>query len=200
MWSALPFSARPFSAGPATTAAAVTAALDAENGWAAWTYSKSAKLNAWSWHGLGTTATAKVLAWATLGNSIYLRRDEDEGFYVMRPDEYFEASDTNPESDKVYAETQWLDFGKPGVLKGITGMDFDGQNIESVEFYMSVDGDRVGTAVLSVALSQDGWTYSGGIIPVELASTEFKLRFVGNANLEVQVNRLTIYFDDLAAN
>lgn len=197
MFAALPLSSRPFAAGPVTSADAIAAALGAENGWAAWTYSKTAKLNAWSWHGLGTSDTAKVYAWSTIGNSIYLRRDDDEVFYVMRPDTFFASTDTNPESSKVYAETQWLDFAKPGNLKCITGLDFDGKNITSVDFYISVDGERNGTSVISVALSQDGWTYSGGVIPVDLASTEFKMRFVGNANMEVQINRLTLYWEDL---
>lgn len=202
MWSALPTSSRPFSAGPSPSAAAISATLDAENGWAAWTYSKTAKLNAWSWHSLGTADTAKVNAWATIGNSIYVRRDDDELFYVLRPNAYFEATDDNPESSKVYAETQWLDFGKPGNLKALTGLDFDGLNVESVLVYVSVDGDRIGQLAdtILVGSAQGGWTYSGGVLPVDAAGTEFKLRFVGDANLEVHVNRLTIYFDDLGTN
>lgn len=202
MWSARPLSSIPLSAGPSTSASAVAATLEAENGWAAWTYSKTAKLNAWSWHSLGTADTAKVNAWATIGNSIYVRRDDDELFYVLRPNSYFEATDDNPESSKVYAETQWLDFGKPGNLKALTGLDFDGLNVTSVLVYVSVDGDRIGQLAdtILVGSAQGGWTYSGGVLPVDAAGTEFKLRFVGDANLEVQVNRLTIYFDDLGTS
>mgnify|MGYP002128954264 CR=1 FL=1 len=135
-------------------------------------------------------------------SGIYVRRDDDELFYVLRPNSYFEATDDNPESSKVYAETQWLDFGKPGNLKALTGLDFDGLNVESVLVYVSEDGDRIGQLAdtILVGSAQGGWTYSGGVLPVDAAGTEFKLRFVGDANLEVQVNRLTIYFDDLGTS
>ena len=130
---------------------------------------------------------------------MYLRRDGDTSIYVMTPDVYFLDGETNQESQAVYAETQWLDFGKPGSLKSLSGIDFDGVNITSVEIYVSVDGDRDGTLAdtILVGSAQSGWTYSGGVLPVNAAGTEFKLRFVGDPNLEVQVNRLTLYFDDL---
>lgn len=196
-WNAHQFNSRAFNTGPGPSRELLLLADVPENGWAAWTYSKTAKLNAWSWHGLGVNSNSRVNAWATIGNQIYLRRDSDTSLYAMTPDVFLAASEENQESQKVYAETQWLDFGKPGLLKGIEGMDFDGKNIDRIEFYMSVDGNRSGELAVSVPLSQDGWTYSGGIIPVELASTEFKLRFVGSANLEVQVNKLTLYWEEL---
>lgn len=172
-----------------------------EYGWAAWTYSKTAKLNAWAWHGLGSTGTANINAWAQLAGSMYLRRDGDEALYFLTPDVYFENAETNAESSSVYAETQWMDFGKPGSLKALTGIDFDGVNIVSVLVYVSVDGDRVGQLAdtILVGSAQDGWTYSGDTLPVNAAGTEFRLRFVGESDLEVQINRLTLYWDDLGA-
>jgi hypothetical protein len=170
-----------------------------QNGWASWVYSKTAKLNAWSWHGLGGTASARINSWAPLGNNLYMRRDGDPSIHVMTADAYFAASDTNTESLAVYAETQWLDFGKPGIQKGLTGIDFDGQNVTSIEIYVSVDGDRVGVLCDSVPVGSDqgGWTYSGGILPALGNGTEFKLRFICNSNLDAQINRLSVYFDDL---
>lgn len=197
VWSSKPFNARPFNTGPGPSRQLLLVADGPENGWAAWTYSKTAKLNAWSWHGLGLDENARVNAWATIGKQIYLRRDSDESLYVMSPDVFLGADEENQESLKVYCETQWLDFGKPGLLKGIESMDFDGQNIERIDFYISVNGRRSGNLALSVPLSQGGWTYSGGMIPVDLASTEFKIRFVGTPNLEVQVNKLTLYWEDM---
>lgn len=201
------FLSAPISGVPLLSAAPLThptllASSLGEYGWAAWTYSKTAKLNAWAWHGLGATGTANICAWAQLGSGMYLRRDGDQAIYTMAPDVYFLDGETNTESQSVYAETQWLDFGKPGSLKSLTGIDFDGVNITSVKVYVSVDGDRDGTLVdtILVGSAQDGWTYSGGVLPVDAAGTEFKLRFVGDANLEVQVNRLTIYFDDLGTS
>lgn len=198
-WMATPFMARPWSGGARYARSTTVLIETAQSGWTAWTYSKTAKLNAWSWHGLGTDITSKIYAWATLGNSLYLRRSALEPLFVMAPDIFYGSMETNQESVSVYAETQWLDFGKPGSLKALTGMDFDGQNVTRIEIYGSVDGNRQGQIFESIDIgdAQGGWTYSGDVIPVSCAGTEFKLRFVGDPNLEAQVNRLTLYFDDL---
>jgi len=199
MFASAAFTSRPFSAGQIPARQVLLAASAGEYGWSAWTYSKTAKLNAWAWHGLGVTGTANINAWAQLGNSVYLRKDGDDGIHLMQPDVFLLESDTNTESLAVYAETQWLDFGKPGDLKGLTGIDFDGLNVVRVEVYVSVDGDRSGTLADTILVgdAQGGWTYSGGILPVNAASTEFKLRFVGDPNLETQVNRLTLMWEDM---
>ena len=198
-FSSSPSASIPFSSGAALAHPTLLASSLGEYGWAAWTYSKTAKLNAWAWHGLGATGTANICAWAQLGSSMYLRRDGDESIYTMTPDVYFLDGETNTESQSVYAETQWLDFGKPGSLKSLSGIDFDGVNITSVEIYVSVDGDRDGTLAdtIQVGSAQSGWTYCGGVLPVEAAGTVFKLRFNGHPDLESGVNRLTLIWDDL---
>ena len=117
MFASAAFTSRPFSSGQIPARQTLLAATNGEYGWSAWTYSKTAKLNAWAWHGLGVTGTANINAWSQLGNSVYLRRDGDQSLYLMQPDVYFLASETNSESQAVYAETQWLDFGKPGDMK-----------------------------------------------------------------------------------
>lgn len=193
------FSTRPFAAGQIPNRQTLLAAINGEYGWTAWTYSKTAKLNAWAWHGLGVTGTANINAWAQLGNSIYLRKDGDSAVYLMMPDVFLQAEDINTESLAVYAETQWLDFGKPGDLKGLTGIDFDGMNVVALEVYVSENGGRDGVLAetLPVGSADGGWTYSGAMLPLTAAGTEFKLRFVGDPNLEVQINRMTIYWDNL---
>ena len=198
-WSSAAFNTRPFNSGAQPRRQTQLLSGAPENGWAAWTYSKTAKLNAWSWHGLGVYPNNRVNAWASIGSSIYLRRDNDESIYVMRPDVFRSEAEINYESEKVYAETQWLDFGKPGELKGLTGIDFDGLNVTSVDIMVSVDGDRDGALVETIPIgnAQGGWTYSGGIIPLTLAGTEFKLRFTGDPDLEVQVNRLSLHWDSM---
>lgn len=201
-FASAPFAALPFAASAPLAHPSLLASSAGEYGWAAWTYSKTAKLNAWAWHGLGATGTANICAWAQLGGSMYLRRDGDESIYVLTPDVYFLDGETNAESQSVYAETQWLDFAKPGSLKSLDGIDFDGVNVVSVDVYVSENGGRDGTLAetILVGSSQDGWTYSGGVLPLTVAGTEFKLRFNGDPDLEVQVNRLTLYFTDLGAS
>lgn len=200
-FSSAPLSAVPFSSGMATARSSLLASSAGEYGWAAWTYSKTAKLNAWAWHGLGDTGTANICAWAQLGGAMYLRRDGDESIYLLKPDVFFLDGETNNESSSVYAETQWLDFGKPGALKSLDGIDFDGVNVVSVGIYVSENGGRDGTLAetILVGSAQDGWTYSGGVLPITVAGTEFKLRFNGDPDLEVQVNRMTLYWSDLGS-
>lgn len=199
MFGAATFSNRPFSAGQTPRRAISLFPRSGEYGWAAWTYSRQAKLNAWAWHGLGDSGSSNINAWAQLGNSVYLRRENSPTLYSMRPDVFMEAAEANDESQLVMAETQWLDFKAPGNLKALTGMDFDGLNVQTVEVYVSVNGGRTGTLAdtIQVGSANGGWTYNGEMLPVEGSGTEFKLRFIGHPNLEVQVNRLTIYFDDL---
>ncbi len=199
MFSAFAFSSRPFSSSQIPQRSTSTYPRAGEYGWAAWTYSRQAKLNAWAWHGLGESGSSNINAWAQLGNSVYLRRENSLSLYAMRQDRFFVAGDVNDESQSVVAETQWLDFKAPGNLKAITGMDFDGMNVLSVEVYVSLNGGRDGVLAdtILVGSADGGWTYNGEILPVEASGTEFKLRFVGHPDLEVQINRLTIYYDDL---
>lgn len=199
MFASAPFTARPFASGQIPARQPLPASINGEYGWSAWTYSKTAKLNAWAWHGLGTSGTANINAWAQLGTAIYLRKDGDGALHLMTPDVFFAEGDTNTESQSVYAETQWLDFGKPGDMKAITGLDFDGSNVAAVEVYVSENGGRDGSLAESLAVgsADGGWTYGGGILPLTVAGTEFKLRFIGDPNLEVQINRLTVYWDQM---
>lgn len=196
-----PSASIPFASGASLAHPTLLASSLGEYGWAAWTYSKTAKLNAWAWHGLGATGTANICAWGQLGGAMYLRRDGDTSIYILRPDVYFLDGETNAESSSVYAETQWLDFGKPGSLKALDGIDFDGVNVVSVGVYVSENGGRDGTLAetILVGSSQEGWTYSGGVLPLTVAGTEFKLRFNGDPDLEVQVNRMTLYWSDLGS-
>jgi hypothetical protein len=192
-----PLAARPRVASPPLPRPYKVAAIVGEYGWTAWSFSRQAKLNAWSWHGL---AKAGVLAWAGLGNTIYLRKDTDTLVHALQPDVFFAAGEANTESTSVEATTQWLDFGKPGKMKALSGIDFDGQNVDAIEVYVSENGGRTGTlaATIPIGDNQDGWTYNGEMIPLELAATEFMLKFIGDANQEVQVNRLTLYWDEIS--
>jgi hypothetical protein len=188
---------RPLASSPRLPRAFRAAAIMGEYGYAAWSFSKQAKLNAWSWHGIG--ALLNVLAWAPLGNVVYMRNEADSFIYALQPDTFLTDADNNAESTSVEATTQWLDFGKPGKMKALTGIDFDGVGITAVEVYVATEGARDGELSESVPIgsNQGGWTYSGEVIPLSSAGTEFKVRFIGEPNTEVQVNRMTIYFDEV---
>lgn len=199
MFSASTFSNRPYSSGQIPQRSITIVPRFGEYGWTAWTYSRQAKLNAWAWHGLGVSGTSNINSWAQLGNSLYLRKENDLPLYVMRPDVFFVDGEENTESSQVRAETQWLDFKAPGKTKSLTGMDFDGLNIQSVEVYVSENGGRSGELAdtILVGAADGGWTYNGDMLPVEASGTEFKLVFVAHPDLEANINRLTIYYDEL---
>lgn len=197
MLAAAAFGSRPLAARPLLPRPFVVKVPAGEYGWAAWSYSRQAKLNAWSWHGLGAFGGANVNAWAVLGNTIYMRREADGFVHMMQPDAFLQPGEENTESAAVEATTQWLDFSKPGKLKALTGIDFDGAGVLAVEVYVSAGGDRDGVLAESVPVgdNQGGWTYSGETIPLSSAGTEFKLRFLCDPRGEAQVNRLSLHFD-----
>lgn len=195
---------RPLVSAPLQPRPFLVAAVSGEFGWAAWSYSRQAKLNAWTWHGIG--ALGNVRNWAALGNVVYVRDESDDLVYAIQPDVFLASADTNAESTSVEATTQWLDFGKPGKMKALTGMDLDVLGIVTVEVYVFIPDpenprDRSPTLAASYSLvdADSGWTYNGEVIPTEDvgAATEFMLRFIGEANQEVQVNRITLYWDEV---
>jgi hypothetical protein len=167
-----------------------------EFGWAAWSFSRQAKLNAWAWHGLGVNG---IFAWAALGNCVYVRKDNDTAVHVMQEDVYLGEDDASSDSTSVIATTQWLDFSKPSKMKALTGIDADCQNIDTIEVYISVDGGRTGELADTIAIGDNagGWTYNGEVIPLNLAATEFMLKIIASPNTEAQINRITLHFDEL---
>lgn len=189
---------RPLASSPRLPRAFRIASVVGEYGWATWSFSRQAKLNAWSWSGIGST---NIYAWATLGNVLYVRKESDSYVHALSPDVFYTADDTNTESTSVEITTQWLDFGKPGKMKALSGVDFDCQNVTTLEVYVSENGGRTGTLAATIAVSDTdtGWTYNGEVIPLDEAgaATEFMLRFIGDGNLEVQVNRITLYYDEI---
>jgi hypothetical protein len=204
MLGTFPHAARPLAATPRLPRPFALAAVSGEYGFAAWSFSRQSKLNAWSFHGLGGDT---LYAMATLGNYVYARRDGTDFVDALLPNTFYAEGDTNTESTSVEAVTQWLDFGKPGKLKALTGIDMDVLGVETVEIYVFIPNpddprDRTGTLASSLSLvdADGGWTYNGELISTEDvgAATEFQLRFVGEANREVQINRLTLYWDDVA--
>lgn len=179
----------------------VSNAIPAEDGWLAWTYNRQAKLNAWAMHGSNGPPRAQIKGWAALGGRVYMRNNLDDYLMVMNKGVYTAeqiGGSFNPVTGSVY--TQWLDFKLPGRIKQITGIDFDTKNVSSMTVFMAVNGDRTGYAAVDVPIlsNQSGWTYSGEIIPVEAAGTEFKFGFTGMGSVvESQINRMTVYFEDL---
>jgi hypothetical protein len=171
-------------------------------GWLSWSYSSQAKLNAWATHGVGTEYK-DIQAWTSLKDKVYARFVDDTNLYQIEMDVHGNDEPINGMGlgeDKIcFADTQWLDFKTPGLEKALTGIDFDGVGLDRVEIYSSAGGNREGVLMeaLAVGGNQGGWTYSGELIPISAHGTEFKLRFVGLPNVDVQINRMTLYFENL---
>lgn len=170
-----------------------------EYGWLAWSFSRQAKLNAWSWNGAGGSPRAKVTGWASLGNRMFLRTDKEPYLLVMTPDVYGSEAVETGASALCAMTTQWLDFGKPGRRKAITGIDFDGKNILTISISTSAGGDRNGQLLgsLQVGDAQGGWTYSGELLPFEGDGTEFRVSFSGGVTGELQLNKMTIHYTEV---
>lgn len=171
-----------------------------EYGWLAWSYSRQAKLNAWAWHGAGGQPRAKVVAWASLGNRVFMRSTTEPYLLVMTPD-VFSQDQTDTGAYALCAmTTQWLDFGKPGRRKSIVGIDFDGLNIRTISILVSAGGNRGGILADTIAVgsAQDGWTYSGELLPVNADGTEFRISFSGGGIGETQLNKFTIHFVEVS--
>lgn len=205
LFAASPLAYRPLASQPKTPRPFRVAAQSGEYGYAAWSYSRQAKLNAWSWHGIG--ALLNVSGWANLGNAVYARNEADSYVYVMLQDTFLAEADTNHESTSVEATTQWLDLGKPSKMKALTGLDMDALGVTDIDIYGFIPNpanprDRTPTLLASIPLSDaaSGWTYSGEVIPLEEvgAATEFMLRFRCDANQECQLNRFTIHFEEVS--
>ncbi len=203
MFGAGPTACRPYVSTPRLPRPYAVAAVTGEYGFAAWSFSRQAKLNAWSFHGLGGDT---LYALATLGNYVYVRRDGVDFVDALRPDTFFTAAETNTESTSVEAVTQWLDFGKPGKMKALDAIDLDVLGIETVEVYVFIPNpddprDRTGTLAATISLvdAASGWTYNGEMIPTEDvgAATEFQLRLIGDANREVQINKITLHYTEI---
>lgn len=193
MFGSSSLATRPLACGSRLPRPYKIAALAGEYGWSAWSFSRQAKLNAWGWHGLGMD---NLHAWANLGNNIYTRKEADSFVHLMQPEVFTSSAD----SQSVEATTQWLDFKSPGKRKALTGIDFDGTNVATVEVYVSEAGNRAGVLAESIVVGshQGGWTYSGELLPLSCDGTEFKLRFICLPGVEARINRLSIHFDELA--
>jgi hypothetical protein len=189
---------RPLASSPRLPRPFRPASVAGEFGWAAWSFSRQAKLNAWGWHGLGG---GDLYAMATLGNVVYVRKSEDGYMHALNPDVFYADGEVSTESQSVEAMTQWLDFGQPGKGKALTGIDFDGVGIDTIEVYIAEAGNRDGVLAESIPIGSNdgGWTYNGEVVPLEVAATEFKLRFIGRADIEATVNRLTLYWEPIAS-
>lgn len=170
-----------------------------EYGWLAWSFSRQAKLNAWAWHGAGGTPRAKVLGWASLGNRMFMRTDKEQYLLVMTPEVFTQDQTEAATYAACGFTTQWLDFAKPGRRKVITGVDFDGKNVDSISILTSAGGDRNGTVADTIAVgsNQAGWTYSGEMLPTCVDGTEFRISFSGGGVGETQINRFTLYYDEI---
>jgi hypothetical protein len=198
------FASRPLASGPRVPRAWRGAAVSGEYGYAAWTYSRQAKLNVWSWNGVG--GMLNVQGWANLGSIVYARSEADDYIYSLKADTFLADTDTNDESSSAEATTQWLDFGKPGKMKALDAIDLDVLGIETVEVYVFIPNpddprDRTGTLAATISLvdAASGWTYNGEMIPTEDvgAATEFQLRLIGDANREVQINKITLHYTEI---
>ena len=145
--------------------------------------SRTSKIAAWSRYELPFT----VDAMDELDGVLYLRSGDD----VYKLDE--EAHTDDGKEYEVILELPYMNFKTPGVLKRVYGVDLVMQG----ECYFSMGFDVRNFEAVTDEVRVAGNTYGGGLIPLEVAGTEFAPRFRNVTDQPFQLDALTIYYEPL---
>ena len=145
--------------------------------------SRTSQIAAWSRYDLPVT----VDAMDELNGVLYIRSGDD----VYKLDE--EAHTDDGQEYEVVLELPYMNFKTPGILKRVYGVDLVMQG----ECYFSMGFDVRNHEAVTDEVRVVGNTYGGGLIPLEVAGTEFAPRFRNVTNQPFQLDALTIYYEPL---
>lgn len=145
--------------------------------------SRTAKIAAWSRYELPVS----VDAWAELEGELYLRSGDE--VYLLDEDGYTDDG----ELYEVVLQIPWMNFKSPGVLKHMHGLDIAMEGECLISVGMDVRYPEVFTDEVRVV----GNSYGGGLIPLEVAGTEFSFRFRNVTDQPFRLNALTVYYEPL---
>ena len=145
--------------------------------------SRTSKIAAWSRYEL----PFPVDAMDELDGVLYLRSGDD----VYKLDENAHTDDGTPY--EVMLELPYMNFKSPGVLKRVYGVDLVMQG----ECFFSMGFDVRNTDAVTSEVRVVGNTYGGGLIPLEVAGTEFSPRFRNVTGEAFQLDALTVYYETL---
>ena len=145
--------------------------------------SRTSKIAAWSRYEL----PFPVDAMDELDGVLYLRSGDD----IYKLDENAHTDDGTPY--EVMLELPYMNFKSPGVLKRVYGVDLVMQG----ECFFSMGFDVRNTKAVTSEVRVVGNTYGGGLIPLEVAGTEFSPRFRNVTGEAFQLDALTVYYETL---
>lgn len=149
----------------------------------AYTYSRTAKISAWSRYIL----PAAVTDMAELNGELFLRTAD--GVYRM---------DENSAADDgvlvvLRAVTAYMDFKKPSRTKHLTGFDAVMQGDALVSFLY----DERRPALKTPAMRVDGITHPGVVYPVDLLCTAVAVEFVHAGLTPFRLDSFTFHYEEL---
>lgn len=147
------------------------------------TFSRSAKISAWSVYEFGITFDD----FAELNGVLYLRSGDD----VYKLDDTV-FTDDGAQYEMV-VELPYLDLKKPGVLKQIIGVDAVIQGSADIQLRW----DPRDTARITDKVPLSGDTYSGALTPLECTAERFAPVITATNTQEVQIDALTFYYNEL---
>ncbi|MGI9335790.1 MAG: hypothetical protein ACR2RL_21800 [Gammaproteobacteria bacterium] len=149
----------------------------------AYTYSRTAKISAWSRY----TLPGDVTAMAELNGELYLRA----GNAVYRFDESSGADVGEPMTTRIV--TAYLDFKKPSRLKHLTGFDAVMQGGAQVSFLYDERDEARKTDPMYV----DGITHPGALYPVDVLCTAVAVEFRHQDVTPFRLDSFTLHYEEL---
>ena len=162
------------------------------NGTDVWVYSfsRTAKLSAWSRSSIPVTAEAH----AVLNGELYIRSGND--VYIVDRSVFAD----NGVVPTVTVEFPYLDFKTPGVLKQLFGVDSIGTGTPNIQFKWMGMVNNVPTEFITSAIPiiSGNTTIPGPLTPVELCATAIAPVITHAANEDFRLDSLTFYYENLS--
>ncbi len=148
-----------------------------------YTFSRSAKISAWSEYDLSHSFTD----FAELDGVLYLRSGDD----VYKLDSSVYADNGTPFEMRI--EFPFLNFKRPGINKYIMGMDAVIEGSIDIQFRY----DPSNPDLITDAMPLSGDTHNGKFIPVEITSTSIAPVITSTSASAVQLDLMKFYYREL---
>lgn len=151
-----------------------------------YTFSRTAKVSAWSYYEFPITIDAA----AELNGVLYLRSGDD--VYKVDPDAY-EDDVAGGTAIEVDVEMNFQSLKKPGQEKLFIGADVACIGDTTIDFRYDPDN----TSLLSESVTASDDSRRDGLIPVDLMATELAPRFRHSANEDWRLDLVNLYYEVL---
>ena len=150
----------------------------------AYSFSKTAKLTAWSVYDFPWTIDDATV----LNQQLYVRTGND--VYKITPDVFKDGALSIPLVD---VQMYYQDAGRPGVLKQFTGLRTTGVGSPTVSYLFAAEDQELESA----AYELDPISVSGQLNPVELCSERIAPHFVHQKDEDFELSMASILYENL---